>query len=41
MSVMCSFAVCRSRQGLCRHEKAMASIVILAAIGVSAYLLAG
>ncbi len=41
MSVMCSLAVCKAREGLCSHEKAMLSVVVLAAVGFGAFLLIG
>jgi len=41
MSVMCSFAACKAQQGMCGHEKAMLSIVVLAAVGFSAFFLMG
>ncbi len=41
MSMMCSLAACKAQQGMCGHEKAMLSIVVLAAVGFSAYFLMG
>jgi hypothetical protein len=39
MSVMCSLAACKAQTGMCGHEKAMLSVVLLAAIGIGAYFL--
>jgi hypothetical protein len=41
MSVMCSLAVCKAREGMCGHEKAMLSVALLLVAGVGAYLLLG
>lgn len=41
MSLMCSLAVCKVQEGLCGHEKAMFSVVLLAAVGLGAYFLIG
>lgn len=41
MSVMCSLAVCKVQEGMCRHEKLMLSVAMLAAIGLGAYILIG
>ena len=41
MSMMCSLAVCKAQQGMCGHEKVMLSVVLLAVLGLSAYLLVG
>jgi hypothetical protein len=41
MAIMCSLAVCKARAGMCRHEKAMLSVALLAAIGLGAYVLIG
>ncbi len=41
MSVMCSLAVCKAREGMCGHEKVMLSVALLAAIGFGAFFLIG
>lgn len=41
MSLMCTLSVCKAQQGMCRHEKAMLSVALLAAIGFGAYVLIG
>lgn len=39
MSLMCSLSVCKAQEGMCGHEKIMAGIAVLAAIGFGAYIL--
>jgi hypothetical protein len=41
MSVLCSLAVCKAREGMCGHEKVMLSVAMLAAIGLGTYFLIG
>jgi hypothetical protein len=41
MSVMCSLATCKAQAGMCGHEKAMLSVVVLAAVGFGVYFLVG
>ncbi len=41
MSVICSLAVCKARDGMCGHEKVMLSVAALLVAGVGTYLLLG
>jgi hypothetical protein len=38
---MCSFKVCTEQPGMCGHEKIMAAVAVVLAIGAGAYLLIG
>lgn len=33
MSLMCSKAACKATAGMCTHEKTMAAVVVLVAVG--------
>ena len=33
MSLMCSKAACKAKAGMCTHEKMMAGLVVLLAVG--------
>ncbi len=33
MSMMCSIAACKAKAGMCTHEKIMAGVIVLAAVG--------
>ncbi len=33
MSLMCSNAACKAKAGMCTHEKMMAGVVVLLAVG--------
>jgi len=35
MSLMCSNAVCKTKAGMCTHEKVTAGLVVLLAVGVA------
>lgn len=37
MSVMCSFAACKTQTGLCGHEKVLFGVALRAAVGLSVY----
>ncbi len=33
MSLMCSQAACKAKVGMCKHEKTVAGVVVLLAVG--------
>ena len=41
MAIMCTLSVCKAQEGMCGHEKAMLSVVLLAAMGLGTYFLIG
>lgn len=37
MSLMCPQAVCKAKAGMCTHEKVMAGVIVLIAVGLVAW----
>ena len=36
MSLMCSQAACKAKEGMCTHEKVTAAVVVVLAVGFAA-----